>query len=114
MDSKTEEPGSAVNHVLLAITSDRGLCGAANSSITKAIRNWLAENPDKADSSRIIAVGDKARAQLQRSYGNKMLMHFAEVGKVPATFQNASQVAEKLMTSDFNFDFATMYYNVFK
>lgn len=116
VEAKVEETGGAapVNHILLAIASDRGLCGAANSSISKAIRNWLAENPEKAKTSKIVAVGDKARSQLQRQHSDNILMHFADVGRSPATFQNASHVAQKLVSSDFNFDFATMYYNVFK
>ena len=49
----------------VALTSDRGLCGAIHSSICKAIRNELLEKPN-LDNVAIICVGDKSRAQLAR------------------------------------------------
>ena len=44
----------------VALTSDRGLCGAIHSSICKAIRNELLEKPN-LDNVAIICVGDKSR-----------------------------------------------------
>ena len=49
----------------VALTSDRGLCGAIHSSICKGIRNELLEKPN-LDNVAIICVGDKSRAQLAR------------------------------------------------
>lgn len=49
--------------VIVACSSDRGLCGAIHSSICKHIKAELAGDASKA---AIICVGDKSRAQLQR------------------------------------------------
>lgn len=56
---------SKPNHLIVAISSDKGLCGGIHSSICKAIR---AEMQGKgADSNvKIVAVGDKARGILAR------------------------------------------------
>ena len=109
------KPGEEVaGHVLIAVTSDRGLCGAANSSIVRAIRAELAKNRDKLDSYRIVAIGDKSRSMLARQYSKQMLLHFTEIGKKPATFAEASEIANAVMSSDFHFNKCSMYYNTFK
>ena len=59
------EGGQAPKTLYVALTSDRGLCGAIHSSICKTIRNELLEKPN-LDNVGIICVGDKSRAQLGR------------------------------------------------
>lgn len=53
------------NHLIVAMTSDRGLCGSAHSTICRTIRNDL---PHKAQGAnvKIIAVGEKSKAILSR------------------------------------------------
>lgn len=53
------------NHLVVAISSDRGLCGGIHSGVAKAIRNDINERGDK-ENVKIVAVGDKARGILQR------------------------------------------------
>ena len=51
------------NRLLVALSSDRGLCGGIHSSICKNIKAKLA---DDSANTAIICVGDKARSILQR------------------------------------------------
>lgn len=102
------------NKLLLAITSDRGLCGAANSSIAKAIRLEIYKNKDNIDNIRIAIVGDKARGILQRLFPKNILWHFSDIGKKPATFADASMIAESVISMEFEFSQAVMYFNTFK
>lgn len=54
------------NKLIVAITSDRGLCGAVHTNVSKAIRNELSlETPENAQ-TKVFCVGDKSRALLQR------------------------------------------------
>ncbi|MDP8256897.1 MAG: ATP synthase F1 subunit gamma [Candidatus Alcyoniella australis] len=46
---------------LVVVTSDRGLCGAFNSSILRQADGWLRENADKYEQVTISAIGRKAR-----------------------------------------------------
>lgn len=48
--------------MIIALTSDRGLCGSVHSSVVKAIKARLAEKED----AKLILVGDKAKAMLQK------------------------------------------------
>ncbi|KAF5400460.1 hypothetical protein PHET_05644 [Paragonimus heterotremus] len=102
------------NTLLVAITSDRGLCGAANSSIVKTIRNLIKSVPDLDKTAKLVLVGDKSRAQLSRQFRDMFLLSFSDVGKKSPTFDDAALIAESLLRSDFKFDRAVMYYNTFK
>ena len=57
--------GGEPKELYVALTSDRGLCGAVHSSICKTIRAEL-QAKSKLDNVGIICVGDKSRAQLSR------------------------------------------------
>lgn len=48
--------------MIIALTSDRGLCGSIHSSVVKAIKARLAEKDD----AKLVLVGDKAKAMLQK------------------------------------------------
>jgi len=99
-------------NLVVAMTSDRGLCGAANTNVVKAVKNeWL--QPTSPD-AKIVAIGDKARGLLARQFASKILMHFTEVGKRPATFSDAAVIAEAIASLDTDFKACTMYYNVFR
>jgi len=111
---KAEVKAADGEHILIAVTSDRGLCGGANSGVVKAVRLWLAEHPELAKSSRIVAIGDKSRSMLQRQNADKMLMHVTEVGKKPPTFADASEIALTVMNEVDNFEHATMFFNTFR
>lgn len=48
--------------MIIALTSDRGLCGSIHSSVVKAIKARLVEKDD----AKLVLVGDKAKAMLQK------------------------------------------------
>jgi len=111
--AEIQQDESKPNHLMVAITSDRGLCGGTHSSIVKAIRAKAAAFPQGTE-FKIIPVGDKSRTMLQRQYGNNILFHFSDIGKRPPTFLDASEVANSILNCGFAFDFGEMYYNRFR
>lgn len=52
--------------LIVALTSDRGLCGAVHTNVAKRIRAMLGEVADSSD-MKVLCIGDKSRAMLQRS-----------------------------------------------
>ena len=50
--------------LIVALTSDRGLCGGVHSSICKTIKLDL-EDKDTSE-TKLVLIGDKAKAQLQK------------------------------------------------
>ncbi len=53
------------NHLVVAMTSDRGLCGGVHSSISKAIRAAVPDKP-VGTTTKIVCIGDKSRSVLGR------------------------------------------------
>jgi F-type H+-transporting ATPase subunit gamma len=82
------------NVVLIAITSNRGLCGAFNSNIIKEIQRLANEEYSKSflnKKLKLITLGKKATEQLQKNYNilyaNESLLetpHFEEAAKMTA------------------------------
>lgn len=60
-----EPEASKPKELLIAMSSDRGLCGGIHSSVCKAIKAEInaSANPENI---AIVCVGDKSRAQLAR------------------------------------------------
>jgi len=99
----------APQKLIIAVTSDRGLCGAVHTQVARAIRTELATD---ASNTSVICIGDKSRAILQRLYGKNIIMVCNEVGRKPPTFLDASRIAQQ--TKDINFTTGKIVYNRFK
>lgn len=108
-----EKKDTPKKELYVALTSDRGLCGAVHSSICKSIRNELLEKPS-LENVGIICVGDKSRAQLGRLFSKQILCVGSEIGRLPPQFGDASKIASNIMNSGFEFDSGKMLYNQFK
>merc|ERR1712038_1096850 len=98
-------------HLVVACSSDRGLCGGIHSNIMKAIRAAVPEKPAGTD-LKIIAVGDKQKGLMGRLFADKVICHFAEIGKKPPVFQDAAKIAQAILAQDY--DFGELYYNRYK
>lgn len=92
--------------------SDRGLCGACHTTIVKKIRVELKN--DVSDAIRLICVGDKARSMLRRQYGDKILFHAKDIGKIPPNFLDASRLCSVINSVDYDFHSGKIMYNRFK
>eukprot|EP01137_Pigoraptor_chileana_P009544 Opistho-2@57994 len=101
------------NRLLVVVSSDRGLCGAIHSSVCKHVRAELAARKE-GDNIKLAIVGDKARTIIQRTLPKEILMHFTEVGKKPATFTEASAIAQEIINSGYEFETAKIIFNRFK
>lgn len=99
--------------LVIAITSDRGLCGAVHSSVARKIKAIFAasENPDNI---KIVCVGDKSRALLARVFPKNVLLAYNNFGKKPPSFADAQEVAREIIESGYNFDKGIVVYNKFK
>lgn len=110
---KVDDESKAPKELYVAITSDRGLCGAVHSSICKSIRSDLLAKSDLSNVG-IICVGDKSRAQLGRLFSQQILAVGNDIGRLPPQFGDASRVANAILNSGFEFDKGTLFYNQFK
>lgn len=103
--------GESPKRLVVALTSDRGLCGAVHTQVSRTIKNELTENPEN---TKIVCVGDKSRAILQRLFGKNIIFVANEVGRRPPTFLDASKVANMILQSEYEFSSGKIVYNKFK
>lgn len=104
------EKSAESKRLFIAMSSDRGLCGAIHSGMCRHIRNELATDPDV----KIVCVGDKSRSILQRLFAKNILFVCNELGRLPAQFLDASKLANEIMTCGYEFTEGTIFYNRFK
>jgi len=83
--------------LVVAISSDRGLCGGIHSGLGRLLK---AENAEKPVTKSII-VGDKAKMILMKVLGDTYLASFNNVGKKPASFTDALDIAEEVLSHKF-------------
>lgn len=100
-------------HLIIAISSDKGLCGSVHSNIARNIRNMMPERA-RESATMLVCVGDKVRTILQRLYKNNILMHFSDFGKRPPVFPEASFIAQEILDSGYEYDSAEIVFNRFK
>jgi F-type H+-transporting ATPase subunit gamma len=108
--------GSDTKHLVIVATSDRGLCGAFNSSIVRNARQLLRQLQGEGKSFKIVCVGRKARDLLRRDYGAHIVATFEEVDRPRLSFGKASAIADKVteLFAAGEFDVATVIYNRFR
>jgi len=104
-------PEDVKNRLMIAVTSDRGLCGAVHTSVGRLIRNLLQNKPDNV---KVVCIGDKSRALLQRLFSKNILFSIREIGRMPPTFEDAAKIATAVFDSGFEFDSGSIVYNKFK
>ena len=107
--------GSDQTHLLVVMTSERGLCGGFNSNIAKMARLATKKLLAEGKAVKIITVGKKGRDALRRDFGDKFVDHvdLSDVKRVG--YNNAAGIAEQVL-SRFDageFDVATIFFSEF-
>jgi F-type H+-transporting ATPase subunit gamma len=103
-------------HLLVVMTSDRGLCGAFNSSIVREARRMIAELQNDGKEIKILCVGRKGWGQLRRDFAPMIVDLIEDVGRQRLGFDDAQGVANRVleMYDAGEFDVCTLVYNTFK
>ena len=103
-------------HLVVVMTSDRGLCGGFNSTIVRAARRKIRELREQGKEVKIFCVGRKGREQLRRDLGGLIVGHIEDIGKPRLTFAAAAGIGERLAAiyAAGEFDVCHIVYNKFK
>ena len=108
--------GADRKHLLVVMTSERGLAGGFNSTIVKLARQHADRLRGEGKEVAILTVGKKGREQLKREYGSLFVSHvdMAEVKRVG--YENARAIADDVLDrfEAGDFDVATIFYNRFE
>jgi len=103
-------------HLLVVMTSDRGLCGGFNSSIVRGALQIIRRLLDGNKEVKVLCVGRKGRDILRRVYPAIILDTFEEVGRKSLSFVDAKIVGDRIfqMFEAREFDVCTIIYNRFQ
>ncbi|WP_431298343.1 F0F1 ATP synthase subunit gamma [Tabrizicola sp. BL-A-41-H6] len=103
-------------HLLVVMTSERGLCGGFNSTIVRLARVKAAELLAAGKTVKILTVGKKGREQLRRDYSAYFVGH-VDMGDVKRVgYANAQGIAREVLATfeAGECDVVTIFYNRFQ
>ena len=103
-------------HLLIAVTADRGLAGAFNSSIGRATRTRARALEAQGKTVKILAVGRKGRDYLRRELSSRIVGDVTYAGKRRIDYTDAEALSTRIaaMLHAGEFDVATLIYNRFQ
>ena len=108
--------GKDQTHLIVVMTSDRGLCGGFNSTIVRGARKMIRELLSAGKTVKIMCVGRKGRDQLKRDFGKLIVDSFDDVGRQRLSYADADRIAHRItaLYEAGEFDVCTIFYNKFK
>jgi F-type H+-transporting ATPase subunit gamma len=101
-------------HLIIAVTSDRGLCGGFNSSIVRAVKHKVKELKDADTEFRIICIGKKGADVLKGVYGDSIIISntINDKNNFALAEDISSELVKKLEGNEFGT--CSVIYNQFK
>jgi F-type H+-transporting ATPase subunit gamma len=108
--------GKAQSHLIIVMTSDRGLCGGFNSSIARGARRLARDLKGQGKTVKFLCIGRKGRDQLRREFGPDIIATIEDIAKPRLTFAAAEAVAKRILSmfEHGEFDVCSLVYNRFK
>ncbi|MBN8531676.1 MAG: F0F1 ATP synthase subunit gamma [Alphaproteobacteria bacterium] len=89
--------GNNKTHLIVVMTSDRGLCGAFNSSILRETRKTIRALQGEGKTVKLLCVGRKGFDLLQREYAPLLLGRVEEVsGKKTLSYAEGALLADRI------------------
>lgn len=102
----------SVHHLIVPLTTDRGLCGSVNSNLTRSLGPTVRAMEKEGHKIDLFVLGEKGKSQLGRMVPENFVSAvFGGFDKEP-TFGLASAIAEKIVSRDF--DVITFWFNEFE
>jgi F-type H+-transporting ATPase subunit gamma len=107
--------GSDDVHLLIVMTSERGLCGGFNTNIVKKAKTHAQKLQSEGKSVKFLTVGKKGRDQLKREYGDKLVGHVDLTDVKRISYADAQGIAKDVLGrfDEGEFDVATLFYAEF-
>ena len=107
--------GSDKVHLLVVMTSERGLCGGFNANISKKAKTHAQKLLSEGKELKIITVGKKGRDQMKRDYAKYMIGHVDLTNVKRVGYADAQGIAKDVLGrfDAGEFDVATIFYSKF-
>lgn len=108
--------GKNNTHLVVILSSDRGLCGGLNTATVKFAKNHINNLISEGHEVKILCVGKKAYEQLKSLYGKKIIDHVFGIFRGIIQHESAEEISQKLVEKYANneFDVCEVIYSKFK
>ena len=108
--------GRQKTHLILVISSDRGLCGGLNGSTVRFAKSRIGSLVSKGHEVKVFCIGRKAYEQLKAPYGKQIVDHVGGIFKNIITYQIEQDLAGKIIKlfDQDQFDVCEVIYSKFK
>jgi F-type H+-transporting ATPase subunit gamma len=114
LTDKVDERPEIKQRLVLAVTTDRGLCGGVNTAISKVVKRIVAEDAANGIDTKVAIIGDKGRQQLGRVMGKDIIGIYNEMGRQAFNYSQASFIANDILENEFKFDECTIVHNKYR
>lgn len=103
------------SHLIVMISSDRGLCGGFNSYLIRHANKMITELEAAGKSVKLVVVGRKGVSAMRRESRSRLAEIYEDLAKPMPAFDQAETVAGKIteMFEAGEFDVCTVLYNKF-
>ena len=108
--------GANQTHLLVMITTERGLCGALNSYVAKSLKSDAQKLLAEGKEVKILCIGKKGYEIIKREYNQYIIDVKVSSGSKRDIFDDAQAISLMLqdMFSKNDFDFCRVYYTAFQ
>jgi F-type H+-transporting ATPase subunit gamma len=83
-------------HLLVVITSDRGLCGGFNSSIVRNVRERIKDLHAKSKVVKLLMIGSKGYDQMKGQHGDLIIDSVQGLSKKEITHEDVTAIAKRI------------------
>jgi len=108
--------GKSDVHLIVVMTSERGLCGGFNTQIVRFAREKINELLAAGKTVKIVAVGKKGRDQLRRQFG-PLIVEYVDLSSFRSINADAAAIVGEVIVKMFaagSFDVATLFFSRFR
>lgn len=110
-DNGITEEGENNKDLIVVCSSDRGLCGAIHSSLSKTVKKISKQN---SSTTQIAIIGDKAKPQIARGAKKNIIVSYSQVGKSSPSFSEAAFLTSDILSENVHFKSVKILYNQFQ
>lgn len=102
-------------HLIIMVTSDRGLCGGFNSSVSRWTRRHILKLRAEGKEVKLLIIGRKGRALMRREFRDIIIDTIEDTTKPVPLFETAAEIAQRArdMFEAGECDVCTIVYNKF-
>ncbi|MEM9682234.1 MAG: F0F1 ATP synthase subunit gamma [Pseudomonadota bacterium] len=107
--------GKDETHLLVFVSTDRGLCGGFNINLMRNVRQQIKELQDDGKQVKVYCIGRKGAALVRREYPSLLIGQVEDIARPVPGYEKADEISRELtdMFEAGEFDVCTVVYNKF-